>query len=53
MTDGDIFMHGLLWTFLIAITVGLAAPFYAYALSRKILNNVELIPVDSSGRRLE
>ena len=39
---GDILLQFLLWLILIAITVGLAIPFFAYYFIRLIINHTEI-----------
>lgn len=44
----DIFLQLLIWGVVTVVTLGIALPFFAYYMIRKIINSTELIEVDVS-----
>ena len=42
LTFGEMFVQALIWTVLIVVTFGLAAPFFAYYVLKLIINKTEI-----------
>jgi len=49
---GDVLLQTLIWVALVVVTVGIAAPFFAYYFVRLIINRTELVEISAEGATL-